>query len=60
MRSPSVIGVAEQYGLSPCVGSVPLNSTSFFHNSVPSLRLNAIVAREWNIGTDWYRWQVML
>ncbi len=23
-------------------------------------QLNAIVAREWNIGSDWYRWAVML
>jgi hypothetical protein len=23
-------------------------------------QLNAIVAREWNIGSDWYRWQVTL
>jgi hypothetical protein len=23
-------------------------------------QLNALVAREWNIGSDWYRWNVTL
>jgi len=23
-------------------------------------QLNALVAREWNVGSDWYRWQVTL